>query len=304
MKNSSDEIYFNKIACLNENFKVFDEKIKKILQENSTLLDTHFEKYLSCTSSKRIRSALIFLTSLTLFGKVTEKAYKAALAVELLHNASLIHDDIIDCASIRRENPSLNAVFSDKLAVIAGDFLFSLAFKLIVENNSSDCVLSYIETFKKLCLGEIEQYFKKNQIPTMEEYIEKSANKTASLFKIGIESAFRGEVNDSELKKLEEFALNFGIAFQLNNDLKNILNGAKDFNDGIYTAAIIYANEKDKNILQAQNLIAALEKTGAINAVKELISRYVKTSVDNLSFLGDNDYKFTLISICKYPEEF
>ena len=302
MKTIPEKNYSKLIECLDKNFRVFDKKMKKLLQADDTLLEEQFEKYV-LSSSKRIRSALIFLTSLALFGKVSEKGYSAALAVELLHNASLIHDDVIDNSKIRRQAPSLNAIFSDKLAVIAGDFLFSLAFRLIVSSNPPKTVLSYIDTFKRLCIGEIEQFFMKNQLPSMKKYLEKSANKTSSLFEIGIENAFSGEVTKEQLKALKDFAHNFGLAFQLNNDLKNLLEGADDFKDGIYTAAVIYACQKDKKILQSKNPAKSLEKLGAIEYTKKMISKYVKKAVDNLSFIEDNDYKFTLVSVCRYLEE-
>lgn len=290
------------IAPVERDFLILDNEIKKVLTGSETQLNPYIEKFLFSTS-KRIRSAVIFLLSYALFGKIFPKAIRTAVAIELLHNASLIHDDIIDEAKERRGQASFNSEFNNKLAVIAGDFLFSMAFELIVKDNDSSAVLAYIETFKNLCKGEIEQFFEKEKIPAIENYIKKSDNKTASLFCIGVENAFKNEVSNIRLKNLTEFAKNFGIAFQLNNDLKNIFDGAKDFKDGIYTAAIIFAYEKNKDITKAEYLLEELEMVNAIDRTRNLIKTYTQRAVANLSCVGDNVYKSALISLCEFIEE-
>lgn len=295
--------YNTLIAPISSDFEILNKLLKQIFVENSTQLDFELGEYLF-GSSKRIRSALIFLFARALNGKVCANQYNICAAIELIHNATLIHDDIIDNSETRRGMKALHSAFSNKLAVIAGDFLFSLGFQKITENNSLENLTLFAQTLKQLCVGEIDQYFNKGNITSIENYVEKSAKKTAALFMAGLVSAFSDVKNENLKSCIKKFAYNFGVAFQLKNDLDDFLKenlNNKFFNDisnGIYTAPVIFAYEENHDILHSDDIIAAVLRTNAVEKTYKLIEEYAKFAVDNLACVSDNVYKETLDKLC------
>ncbi len=299
--------YRELVSCISDDFAVLDSYLTDIIERNNTSLSDEIMKYLF-SSSKKIRSALIFMFARGILGNVNERQYSIAATIELVHNATLIHDDVIDNSAERRGQTTISAKFNNSLAVIAGDFLFSMAFQSIAEIGSIEIIKIYSEALKQICTGEIEQYFSKYEVMSLDAYIEKSKNKTARLFYIGLYSAFLDDTEQEVLEKIKNFALNFGIAFQIKDDLMNILNTNKrdesldDFKNGIYTAPLIFACQENKNILDelnSENLYEKLVETGAIAKTKQLIDEYISNAVANLDIIKDNIYKQSLISICE-----
>ena len=188
--------------------------------------------------SKHIRP-LISILYLKAIGKnIDEKQILYQSAIELVHNASLIHDDVIDESNVRRNIPTLNSEFGNKLAVISGDFLLSVALDKVIKICDIELIKMFSDTLAVMSEGEINQYFNKFQIPTIDEYIKKSAQKTAKLFETALcGSLLIAKADNNGL----EFARNFGIAFQIRDDLINCKTTNSDINDGIYTAPVIFS---------------------------------------------------------------
>ena len=120
---------------------------------------------------------------------LNKKQITIQTVIELVHNASLIHDDVIDDCSERRGDKSFNAGFGSRLSVIAGDYILSFALTKLAELNSSDILKLFARTLNNMCKGEIDQHFSKFKIPSIEEYIEKTYNKTGALFETALSSA-------------------------------------------------------------------------------------------------------------------
>lgn len=178
---------------------------------------------------KRIRPALVLLASRAVDGSFPRQSLiKLAAAVEVLHAASLVHDDIIDSAELRRHQVSLNKRFGDRVAVLAGDILYTHFFSLItalpaVSAERRFAILNlFLETTKAMCIGEImaqEAAASGSPLP-FKDYLEISSDKTASLFAACCVAA--GMVvgaDDAQLRSLKEFGLSFGLAFQMMDDL-------------------------------------------------------------------------------------
>ena len=304
------------------NKEYFDivQKIKPYLENLDTKINNHFTKYANnkneiipiikeflANKGKRIRSVLIFLILKALNKTIEDGHYKIALANEIVHNATLIHDDIIDCSLLRRGQKTLNFSYDSKLAVLAGDYLLTEVLKLLSDMDN-DIRQIYTNALSSMINGELNQYFNRFKLLTIEEYIEKSKAKTAELFAAGIVSAYCfNSDNKKELEQLKNFALNFGIAFQIHNDLENLNNPDKlneDIQNGDYSAPVIfYAQEKcqDKTcrLDNPALILKQLKKTAAINKTKELIKSYITQAIENLSFIEDNLYKQTLIELCQ-----
>lgn len=307
--------------------KSFIQEYKKIIEpvfEDLKNLDNYFEDnfLIECTKvnpiipiikeflsvkGKRIRSALAFLSIRAMGGEVCDFHYKLALANELIHDATLIHDDIIDCSLMRRGRSTLNFDYDSKLAVLAGDFLLAKVLKLLADIENNEIRKLYSNNILKIINGELNQYFNRFKILSIDEYVEKSKNKTARLFESGIVSSviYNGESTE-KIENMRNFALNFGTAFQIHNDIKIFDTPEKAYEDienGDYTAPLIYwAKEKfGDNVININNLKQAVKQVK--NSVytekaQELTNYYIKSAIENISFLEDNQYTRAIINLC------
>jgi heptaprenyl diphosphate synthase len=217
------------------------------------------------SQGKNIRGTLAALTASDESQMVGLSAIKAAAAVEILHLASLIHDDIIDEADTRRGKPSLHAKFGKKDAVMAGDYLFCLCFSLISDayaQSGSSEYIDHIADFSKamsaLCLGEIEQSRHHFDFDlTFKNYLKIIGGKTASLFAMSMYSGARaGGLDYQHAKIYGRIGGYFGIIFQLIDDCLDYEGETgvaqkpvgKDLREGIVTLPLIYALKKDPQI--------------------------------------------------------
>ena len=225
--------------------------------------------------SKHIRAAVSFLYLKALGLDINEKQITLQLAVELVHNASLIHDDVIDECDVRRNQKTINSEFENKLAVISGDYLLSIALKKICLLNSSELTEMFAQTLDKMCQGEINQHFTRFKIPTLDEYLKKSEQKTAALFETAICGAVILSGADTDAA---EFAKNFGTAFQIRDDIINTKTTKSDINDGVYTAPVIFSGD-----------INAPEK--GIEKTVLLLNNYVNKTLTSLENIENNIYK-------------
>ncbi len=236
--------------------------------------------------SKHIRSVVSFLY-LRATGIVIEKPQiKYQAVIELIHNGSLIHDDIIDNSDLRRGKTTFNKQFGKHMGVVAGDLILSYALKLIWEINNPKITNIISDTITDMCNGEIKQHFQQYEIPTLEEYIEKTYLKTGSLFKAAIEGGIEISQKSEYYVDAKNFAKLFGIAFQIRDDIKNITDNRKDsdIKNGIYTAPVIYSQNPD-------NPIAGIEKA------KDLLSNYIEEAKKFLKNLPENEYKTALTEL-------
>ena len=253
---------------------------------NSVLEDIQYptvdlKEFLSSTG-KKIRPVLAFLFLKMFNCKITTEQFDLAASVELAHNASLIHDDIIDMSTIRRARETFEVKFDTKTAVMTGDYLLSLAFKKLLKIGNNDIIKGFTETFSQMSTGEIDEFFDKFKIPTLETYIEKTINKTARLFEIALKSS--AILANGDEKLWGDFGLNFGIAFQIKNDLDNFYGDNSDIKNGIYTAPVIFSGSKEVT-------------TEGIQKTKLLINNYIEKASAFLKNCPQNEYRKALESI-------
>ncbi len=231
--------------------------------------------------SKHIRPLVSFLYLKALGEKVDDAQVLYQSAIELVHNASLIHDDVIDDSKVRRSLPTLNSQLGNKLAVMTGDYLLSRAMQKVLDIGNLELVRLFSDTLEVMSSGEISQHFGKFQIPTIEEYIKKSEQKTAKLFETAIcGSLLVAKSNNDGL----DFAKNFGIAFQIRDDLINCKTTNTDISDGIYTAPVIFSGD-------TKVTSDAIEKT------KSLLNNYIDEALKCLSKIDENEYKLALVEL-------
>lgn len=302
------------------NFEEKYQKVKDIVQADFSLLEhdikktftnkNPLEKDLSTfltAPAKRLRPLLGFLFLRTLLNDVNTAQRDVLLAVELIHSATLIHDDVIDKAETRRKQETLNVKFDNNLAVVAGDLLLSVAMEKVINVNSIDVIKTCTSALKSTCMGEINQYFSKFKITSIDEYIEKSKEKTALLFEIGILSGLilsnkKTDTVDKNLMQVAtDFAQNFGIAFQIRDDLINILHSDhlsnNDLEAGIYTAPMIFAHQENENILKEKDILQGIKNTKGIEKTQKLMDDYFSKSISAIKNLEDNIYKRTIVEL-------
>jgi len=286
-----------------EDFVFLEDKITDLFVDENPL-NEQLLSFLTAPS-KRIRPLLGFLFLRCAFQNLNEHQHKALLAVELIHNATLIHDDVIDNSSKRRNQKTLNAQFDNNLAVVAGDYLLSISLELTISTKSIEVLELFTKALKSACVGEINQYFNKFNLTSIEEYIKKSRDKTALLFQTGILAGLllSDKKEDEKLKILAmEFAENFGIAFQIRDDLINITSSddlkpnQNDFESGIYTAPIIFASQENVNISN-ENSLVELKQTSAIEKTKDLMDNYFNKSISAIKDFETSEYKLAMLKL-------
>lgn len=298
-----DKEYTSIKNIVHEDLNFLEQGIKNLFA-TKTPLDKDLSNFLTAPA-KRLRPLLGILFLRCLFNEINSKQHDILLAVELIHNATLIHDDVIDKAEKRRSRETLNVKFDNNLAVVAGDFLLSIAMEKVINAGSVDVIKICTSALKSTCLGEINQYFNKFKITSIDEYIEKSRDKTARLFEIGVLSGLllNEKSIDDNLKKIAvDFSQNFGIAFQIRDDLINIINSdctSLDVNGGIYTAPVIFAYQDDENILKKENILKAIKATKGIEKTKELMDNYFENSLLAIKNLENNIYKEAILNLVK-----
>ena len=193
--------------------------IRTSLSTSDPLMGRVVEQYLR-TKGKQMRPLLVLLSA-RLLGDINSSTLHAAASLEMLHNATLIHDDVVDNADYRRSTPTLNQDFDNRIAVLVGDFFVSTALQEAIKTKDMKAVVSVAELGKELSLGEIDQISNARDRSIDESrYFDVISKKTASLFmkcvKMGAESV---EASDDEIEALVEYARLLGLCFQIKDDI-------------------------------------------------------------------------------------
>ena len=307
--------------------EIFEEKFSKLMLSKVPLLNriTH---YIIKRKGKQMRPMLIFLFSKLLnSGNVNEKVYRGASVIELIHTATLIHDDVVDESKRRRGFFSINAIWKNKIAVLVGDFLLSRGMILCIENKDYDHLDIISESVKKMSEGELLQIEKSRSLDINEKvYFDIIKKKTASLIssccKIAAASVTKQKKIIESVSKIGE---NIGIAFQIKDDLFDY--GKKkigkprgiDIKEKKLTLPLIYTlNEVDKNKRKwliksikkynkdrsrVKEIISLVKDTGGLNYAVKKMNYYHKIALDDLKKLPDNEFKESLIDMINYVIE-
>ncbi|MBI3680612.1 MAG: polyprenyl synthetase family protein [Acidobacteria bacterium] len=241
-----------------EVFDLVKDDLKKVERElsvesvASVEAVTHIAQYLQSSGGKRLRPALLLLAT-RMIGPITPSAIRMAAVVELIHAATLIHDDVIDMAQTRRGRPSSNVIWGNHISVLAGDWLYMQAFQIALRERNFHVLDMLINLTQMMVEGELLQLERLGKMEISEaDYMQLVDRKTACLFsvcaKLGAHTAGADESTES---RLGEFAWNLGIAFQLVDDVldftahENVLGKpvGNDLREGKVTLPLIYALE-------------------------------------------------------------
>jgi len=302
----------------------FQDQFSKVLKSNVALIDI-ITKYLLKQKGKRIRPILVILSA-KLCGEVNKRTYVAANLVELLHTATLIHDDVVDEAETRRGIASINAVWKNKAAVLIGDYLLSSGLLLAIEGNEYEFLRYTSEAVKRMSEGELLQIQKARNFDASEEtYFKVISDKTASLLKSCCTMGALSTTADTDhIKRLGIFGENLGIAFQLKDDYLDYAGRKKllgksvgnDLKEKKFTLPLIIAlkNAPKKKSSEIMKLIKSDTKKkfdtvhdfvyefGGMEYTQNKIEEYSNKAKEAISVFGESDTKQSLLKLVDFLE--
>ena len=204
---------------IRQEMKLFEKKFQESMRSEVFLLDK-ITRFILKTKGKQIRPMFVFLCA-KLVGEITEKTYRGASMIELIHTATLVHDDVVDESFKRRGFFSINALWKNKIAVLVGDYLLSKSVIISTENQDFDILAVISKTIREMSEGELLQLEKSRKLDITEDvYYEVIRKKTATLIAACCEvGVISNNVNVELAQKIRDFGTYTGIAFQIKDDL-------------------------------------------------------------------------------------
>jgi len=307
--------------------ELFEEKFKESMISNVSLLNriTHF---IVRRKGKQMRPMFVFLVAkMVSNGKMNERTYRGASCIELIHTATLVHDDVVDDSNRRRGFFSINALWKNKIAVLVGDFLLSKGVLLSIDNDDFDILKLISIAVREMSQGELLQIEKARQLDITEEvYFEIIRQKTATLIAaccgIGAASV---DADQEEIEKMRKFGEIIGTAFQMKDDLFDYTDDkigkptGIDIKEQKMTLPLIYTlnncskkdkkwlinsvknHNKDKN--RVREVITFVKENGGIEYTFNKMKEYQTKAFEILNSYPDTPYKESLSTLVNYVIE-
>jgi geranylgeranyl pyrophosphate synthase len=309
------------IAPIEDRIGLVEDKIRAQSDGHHTAVGAALNHLLS-SGGKRIRVIVTLLTG-KMLGADPEKLITLAAAIESLHTATLVHDDLIDGALIRRGIPTLNAQWSPAATVLTGDFIFSKAAKLAAETGSVEVMKVFSETLATIVNGEITQLFSGKWVANRDDYYRRIYAKTASLFEASTTTAaILSNVDNQVMTIVKQFGYEIGMAFQIIDDILDFTSEqatmgkpvASDLRQGVITLPVLYylehhPNDTDMvNILESSfcdencltRLLTSIRESGAIKLSHDEARQSVERGLDGLTKLPDSNERRALEDLATY----
>jgi octaprenyl-diphosphate synthase len=302
---------------------LFENKFKDSLKSNVSLLD-RIMHYIIKRKGKQMRPMFVFLTA-KLFGKFEENTYRAASMIELLHTATLVHDDVIDEADFRRGYFSINALWKNKIAVLVGDFLLSRGLLLAVKHEEFELLKIMSTAVQDMSEGELLQIEKARKLDITEKvYFDIIRQKTATLIAACCASGANSVGEDKNtVETMRLFGEKAGIAFQIKDDLFDYTQSTFigkptgiDIREQKMTLPLIYTlnnvSKKEKNNIinivknyhendkKVAELIELVKKNGGLNYAENVMIEYRNEALEILNQFDDNEARRSLELLLNY----
>ena len=305
--------------------KAFEDLFKDAVKSNVPLLD-RILKYVVKTKGKQLRPMFVILSA-KLCGEINEKTYRAASLVELLHTATLVHDDVVDEAAERRGFFSIHALWKNKASVLVGDYLLAKGLLLSLENNDYQTLQILSTAVSRMSEGELLQLQKSRLLNiTEEDYFTIIRNKTASLLASACAAGAQSTSDDASLvEKMKLFGEYTGIAFQIKDDLFDYGTDdvgkptGNDIKEKKLTLPIIYTLKNVDNnmrrelkyLLKNSNrrkesvtfIINEVKKSGGIEYATQKMNEYKSKALDILASFPPSSTRDSLESLVTYTTE-
>ncbi|HEY0974451.1 MAG TPA: polyprenyl synthetase family protein [Solimonas sp.] len=279
--------------------------------------------YIVGAGGKRLRPALVLLSARALGCRTAEPVLHAA-TIEFIHTATLLHDDVVDESGLRRGRRTANAVWGNAGAVLSGDFLYSRAFQMMVSSDRMAVMRVMADTTNAIAEGEVLQLLNAGD-PDVDEarYLRVIELKTARLFEAACRlGAIAADQPEAVQDRLHAYGHHLGIAFQMIDDVLDYVadpavsgkNLGTDLSEGKPTLPLIHAMQRGSEsqasmireairqgrVDQLEQVLAAVESTGAIPYTRALAERHCRDAIQALSDLPDSPYKNALVQLAQF----
>lgn len=312
------------LALVGDDLKNVEAQFKKDL-ESDVYLIRKVGEYVLASGGKRIRPALLLLSA-KLCGYTGDRHVPLASVIEFIHTATLLHDDVVDSATLRRGNASANEVWGNEASVLVGDFLFSKSFSLMVEAgdlrvlkvmSGATTIIAEGEVLQLLCTSDLDM--------TLERYIEVVKSKTAVLLSAACEAgAILGKATPEQELALRDFGMDLGIAFQLMDDTLDYTASEEQFGkeighdleEGKITLPLIHTLRKctdeerdtiaavvEKEVMESGDFEAVftlVHKYGGIEYTTEVAGEYIARCKEHLKAFPESTVKSALLDLADY----
>lgn len=294
---------------IGEELLIFEKKFSESVKSNAPLLD-RIMKYIIKRKGKQLRPMFVFLSA-RLNGPVNESTYRAAALVELLHTATLVHDDVVDESLERRGFFSINAIWKNKIAVLVGDYLLSKGLLLSTDHNDFEHLKILSEAVKQMSEGELLQIEKSRNLNLDEAvYFEIIKNKTASLLSSACGVGAWTTSNDPGItNKMKLFGEKVGIAFQIKDDLFDYGSEdigkptGNDIKEKKLTLPLIYTLNRVDKTTKRELIYIIKNENEKPEKVKHLISTVVENGGIEYTKQSMNDYRDEALKLLhEFPE--
>ena len=310
------------LAPVERDLHILTDNLKQLVGARHPILRAAAE-HLFDAGGKRIRPAIVLLVArATVQGEdITQRHRRLAEITEMIHTASLVHDDVLDEADLRRNVPTVNSLFDNRIAILSGDFLFAQSSWYLANLDNLEVVKLLSEVIRDFAEGEILQGL--NRFDTsisLEAYLDKSYYKTASLIANSAKAAaILSGVSDNDAVHLYEYGRNLGLAFQIVDDILDFTGSTKvlgkpagsDLASGNLTAPVLYAmTEKpylevliEREFSENNDLeqaLAMVRDSQGIRLAKELAKKHANQAKKQLDCLAASDSSFALSELTDY----
>ena len=293
-----------------EAFELVKKEMQKTLRKSPRIINEYLT-HMSNTQGKMIRAASVLICNEDRDGKINPDAVRAAVAIEIIHLASLVHDDVIDNADLRRGQETIQKKYGKRTAVICGDYLLSIALQMVsnISDGKEYLSSSFPDYIRKLCLGELLQHLNNGNLDlSVFDYFKIISGKTAALFEASFfAGALLGHSTNTEIKRYRRIGNYIGIIFQLQDDCLDFdetIESAKkpvqsDYEQGVITLPLIHALGKlpdfkekaRKNKISRDDISNAVEEAQGLEFTRQIIERYFKKAEREISRLDVSEEK-------------
>jgi octaprenyl-diphosphate synthase len=307
---------------IKKELEVFDRKLKESLDSDSPLI-YQVANHILERKGKRLRPALVYLSAKA-NGEKREKLTQAALAIELLHTATLLHDDVVDQSQTRRGQQTVNSRWNNLVSVLMGDYLFAKAFKIMMTTKSSPLLQAISKATERVSFGELLQVQECFNYDLDEKlYLDIIREKTASLFSVSCESGVILSKNNNHNQNLKSYGENFGIAFQITDDLLDLIGKKEktgkelgnDLKEGKITLPLIYAFNRTSQKVKKEiikliennfdhngffKILNFVQNQGGVDYAKCKAKEFGEKALDFISDLVDSESKDSLVDLVSF----
>jgi len=308
---------------VNEEMIQFDHFFKTYLKSDAKLLNI-ITNYILKTKGKQLRPLLVFLSAKLFSNSINKSVYHAAALIELMHTATLIHDDVVDDSHLRRSFFSINAIWKNKVAVLMGDYLLAKGLLLSIDNKEFDLLRIVSDAVKEMSEGELLQIEKARRLDISEElYMEIIRKKTSVLIAAcSAAGAMAAGANNENINKMKMFGEYLGIAFQIRDDLFDYFpnKAGKPFGNDLrekkITLPLIYAlhnaNKSEKNkvlkIIEKKKIspetinkvVVFINSKNGFKYAENIMGEYKDKAINIINSFDDNEAKNSLIQLVEY----